>query len=220
MGLPVSRGGSGVGVPPASNRFATFLMWAILGSVIVAVGVAGVMSVMSARTRSLPVLGEVTDFSLTERSGRSVSLADLAGSPWVADFIFTRCTGVCPILSSRMKELQDLLHARPDVRLVSISVDPEHDTPDVLASYAERSGADPGRWLFLTGDWSATRRLVSEGFKLAVSRSEPGEVPEGELVTHSDRIVLVDREGRIRGYYHGTEEEAVERIADDLELLD
>jgi len=165
-------------------------------------------------------MGEVTDFTLTDRSGRSVSLSDLAGSPWVADFIFTRCTGLCPILSDHMRKLQEVLHARADVRLVSISVDPQHDTPKVLAAYAERNGADPGRWYFLTGDWVATRRLVSEGFRLAVSRGDPEEVAEGELVTHSDRMVLVDGRGRVRGYYHGTEDEAIDLLVADLELLE
>lgn len=197
------------------------MMWALLVSVLAAVGAVGVVSYMSARQEdeALPVLGQVTAFELTDRSGRSVGRGDLVGAPWVADFIFTRCTGICPILTSRMGELQALLHARPEVRLVSISVDPEHDTPEVLADYAGRQGADPGRWLFLTGDWQTTRRLVADGFKLAVSRADAGEAAEGELVTHSDRLVLVDARGRIRAYYHGSDDDVAIKVAEDIERL-
>jgi protein SCO1/2 len=171
------------------------------------------------RQAELPVLGQLPAFSLTERSGRMVTRNDLMGRPWVADFIFTRCTGICPLLSARMAGLQEFLDGRPDVTLVSISVDPQYDTPEVLARYADRHGADPDRWLFLTGEWEAIRTLVGEGFMLGVSRAKPGEVPDGELVTHSDRLVLVDGEGRIRGFYHGTEDDSVERLEADLERV-
>jgi protein SCO1/2 len=171
------------------------------------------------RQAELPVLGVLPAFSLTERSGRMVTRNDLMGRPWVADFIFTRCTGICPLLSARMAGLQESLAGRPDVKLVSISVDPQWDTPEVLARYADRHGADPDQWLFLTGEWDAIRKLVGEGFKLGVSRAKAGEVPDGELVTHSERLVLVDGQGRIRGYYHGTEDDSVEKLEADLQRV-
>lgn len=163
--------------------------------------------------------GQVPAFSLTESRGATVTAEDLKGKIWIADFIFTRCTSICPLLSASMVKVQSTLKGRGDVRLVSISVDPEYDTPEVLDRYADRFRADRALWLFLTGDWMAIHRLVGDGFKLAVERGDPNELPVGELVTHSDRMVLVDREGRIRGYYHGTEEEGVSLLLRDLDLV-
>jgi protein SCO1 len=159
----------------------------------------------------------VPAFTLVERSGRPISRDDLAGLPWVADFIFTRCSGMCPALSTRMAELrrqvrEQGLHAR----LVSFSVDPSHDTPEVLRDYAARFGADDG-WLFVTGDRAALYELIGQGFRLSVAeRAAPPADDTGELITHSDRFVLVDAAGRIRGYYHGSEPDAVAALLRDL----
>lgn len=178
------------------------------------VGVGGVAYVQfarvdAARTRGvmgmgqeseLPVLADLPEFSLTERSGKTVTLNDLRGKVWVADFIFTGCAGPCPVMSKRMQTLQaELLRDRKDsVLCVSFSVDPENDTPEVLREYAETRGADPKRWLFLTGEKKKVRSLVADGFKLTV----PKTPEEEEELLHSTRFVLVDRKGRIRGYYY------------------
>jgi len=147
----------------------------------------------------LPVLAELPDFTLTERSGRKVSLSDLKGRVWVADFIFTTCAGPCPVMSRRMGKLQsELLRDRMDsVLCVSITVDPEHDTPPVLREYADSKGADPTHWLFLTGDTKAVRSLIIKGFKLTA----PQTPEEEKSLLHSTRLALVDRRGRVRGYY-------------------
>jgi len=167
----------------------------------------------------LPDLGAVPDFSLTEPSGSPVSLESLRGRIWVADFIFTRCTGACPLLSGRMLALQKALRGRDDFRLVSFSVDPDFDTPAVLRAYARDHGAESALWLFLTGPRVALQRLVGEGFHLAIAKAPEGTAAPGELITHSDRLVLVDREGRIRGYYHGSEEETVRHLLFDIDAL-
>lgn len=173
--------------------------------------------------------GAVPAFALVERSGRSVGLADLAGRPWVADFIFTRCTGTCPLLSSRMFAVQQALGgeegaeetAAPDVQLVSFSVDPDYDTPAVLAAYAERFKADSERWWFLTGERQALYALIVDGFHLGVQAASDDAVRAGsELITHSTRLVLVDRAGHIRGYYNAIEEDAVARLLADLRALE
>src|SRR5262245_31476896 len=117
-------------------------------------------------------LGEVADFALTERGGETVHRADLLGKVWVAAFGFTRCTGPCPQVSGTMARLQAELAGQPEVRLVSFSVDPDHDTPEVLRGYAQRFGADPQRWLFLTGPRDDLYRLIQESFHLAVQQSE------------------------------------------------
>jgi cytochrome oxidase Cu insertion factor (SCO1/SenC/PrrC family) len=158
--------------------------------------------------------GMAPDFNLTERSNRKVTRQDLAGKVWVADFIFTRCAGACPIMSSNMRKLQDQLF--PDIRLVSFSVDPYHDTPEVLTEYANRYGADRDRWLFLTGDPETVQKLSVGGFKLAL---DPTSGTEKEPITHSSRIVLVDREANIRGYYGTEEPKDLDRLIKDANNL-
>jgi protein SCO1/2 len=180
---------------------------------------AGTLAVAAAiacrRAEPLPVLGTLPPFTLTERSGRPVGSNDLSGSVWIADFVFTRCPDVCPVLSSRMAALQTPLATGDDpVRLVSLSVDPAHDTPAVLASYAEHYGAGPN-WLFLTGSRDATAALLRDGFRVAFADDGPSTAP----ITHSDRFVLVDRALQIRGYYHGSDPADVERLTADARRL-
>ena len=197
-------------------------IWGALGAVVTAVVAAGVWSLIDRQPDSdLPVLAEVPAFALTERSGRSVTEAELQGRPWVADFIFTQCSGVCPILSSRMAGLQRALKdARIQARLVSFSVDPTRDSPQVLRNYAERLRADPEGWLFVTGDRSRLYSLIGDGFQLSVAERAPNEAEDStDLITHSDRFVLVDRDLQIRAYYHGTDEDVVERVMADLQRL-
>ena len=171
-------------------------------------------------TEPLPVLGQVPDFSLIERSGQTVSLEDLKGQVWVADFVFTHCAGPCPLLSRRMQSLQEPLASYPDVRLVSFSVDPERDTPEVLAEYAKRYSAGD-RWLFLTGEKEPLYWLIMDGFKLGVDDGSAltAGVPGPGTITHSTRFVLVDRKGRIRAYYDGSSEDIAEQLLPDMQAL-
>ena len=162
----------------------------------------------------VPVYSTVPDFTLTERSDRTITRKDLAGKIWVADFIFTHCAGICPTMSANMEKLQARLPK--DVRLVSFSVDPQNDTPAVLTEYARRYNADPERWLFLTGDPQVMQKLSIEGFKLAM---DPTSGTEIEPITHSSRFALVDREGRIRGYYGMEDADSLDRIVADAGRL-
>ncbi len=200
-----------------SGRAISILVWGGLAVVLAVAIAAGVFNALvPVRDDNAP---RVPEFSLTERSGTVVTRADLAGSWWVADFIFTRCTGICPLLTARMAQLAQRL---PDVRLVSFSVDPAYDTPSVLSRYAEGAvpaGTAEGQWLFLTGPRETLYALIGGGFHLSVSDAAPSLAAEGELITHSDRLVLVDPEGYIRGYYHGTEEDAAAKVAEDLARL-
>jgi protein SCO1/2 len=164
-------------------------------------------------------LGQVPGFSLLDQRGERFEGGSLRGRVWVADFVFTRCAGACPLLSARMARLQQHLAgdaSGADVRLVSFSVDPEHDRPPVLAGYASRLGADPGRWVFLTGGRAELWELSSAGFKLPVGEA-PGD-PD-EPLFHSQKLVLVDRSGRIRGYYDALEDEGFEALERDLRRL-
>lgn len=184
----------------------------LVGAALVATGCS--------RPEPLPVLSEVPDFVLTERSGRSVSRADFEGEVWVADFIFTTCAGPCPLMSRHMARLQDRLGERK-VRLVSFTVDPERDTPEILAEYAKRYGADPDRWLFLTGEKQALYDMIRKGFLLAIddgSLSADGKPGPG-IITHSVKFVLIDGAGRIRGYYSGEEADVAEKILPGIDRL-
>ncbi|MFN0149791.1 MAG: SCO family protein [bacterium] len=196
------------------------LRWAIVVMGVLIVGLA----LASARLRGggragseLPVYGEVPAFALTESSGRTLSRDDLLGKPWIADFIFTRCSGTCPVMTSSMSGLHEAFAEARDVnelRFVSFTVDPEWDTPEVLRSYAEGIAADPERWLFLTGDRAAIYALSQQGFHLGAG----DDVATSEIM-HSTRFVLVDRAGRIRGYYDGMEPEAVAQLAKDARVI-
>jgi protein SCO1/2/putative membrane protein len=145
--------------------------------------------------------GEVGDFALTERSGQTVRKSDLLGKIWIASFEFTRCTMGCPQISATMERLQNDLARDPDVRLVTFTVDPKHDDTRQLREYADRYHADAERWLFLTGEEDEIYRLLDKSFHLPAEKNKDGD-PDN-AVAHSPKLVLVDRQGRIRGYFDG-----------------
>jgi protein SCO1 len=161
--------------------------------------------------------GSIPDFSLTDRSGSSVTLADLRGKIWIADFIYTTCTDTCPLQTAMMAKLQEEYSAKPDVHLVSFTVDPERDTPQALKLYAERYRADSQRWYFLTGQRDRILRLIQEGFHLSVAAAR--ETDARGMIPHSPRFVLVDKQARIRGYYDSREREALMRLKNDIDTL-
>ncbi|MCY2960358.1 MAG: SCO family protein [Planctomycetota bacterium] len=177
---------------------------------------SGTRSVLAAESDSAESFATVKPFRLTERSGAEVSLDTLKGRPWVASFIFTRCSGPCPRVSGSMKKVQALL-AGTDVRLVTFSVDPLHDTPEILREYALRFEADPERWLFLTGTLEAMRDVSFQSFQLPFERDEAQ--PVGQLVTHKTLLTVIDREGVIRGYYDGESDEGVAQAAARAQFL-
>ncbi len=145
-----------------------------------------------------PPLADVPAFTLTDSTGATVTKETFAGKVWVADFMFTSCPDVCPILSRHMAEVQAHYAGDDRVRLVSFSVDPTTDTPPVLAAYGARFGQDPARWLFLTGPIGDVKTVVVSGFKMVMDKtSAPGEP---SAVLHGERFVVVDETGRIRGY--------------------
>jgi protein SCO1/2 len=162
--------------------------------------------------------GPVPDFSLVERNGQPTTLADLRGQIWIADFIYTSCTDTCPLQTAEMAKLQEQWPPHSDLRLVSFSVDPDRDTPPVLAKYADKYNADASRWLFLTGDKEAISRLIQQGFRLSATPAlENGA--DGGVILHSPRFVLVDRAGEIRGYYDSRDREALRRLEADVGTL-
>lgn len=159
--------------------------------------------------------GPAPEFSLTERSGKTVNLADLRGKVWIADFIYTSCTDICPLLSAEMAKLQKRWRSQRDLRLVSFSVDPARDTPQVLTRYAQHFKADAGRWLFLTGDKEQMSRLVQGGFHLSAAPADDAAA-NGNVILHSSRFVVIDRAARIRGYYDSRDAATLQRMINDV----
>jgi|DewCreStandDraft_1066081.scaffolds.fasta_scaffold00348_61 protein SCO1/2 len=203
-----------IGSPPRTRRPQRFAFRRVLAAVFFAVSVVVPVTVAVRRVAEWmrpapPVLGQVPDFELTDQDGQSLSSRDLLGTVWVANFIFTRCRGVCPALTQQMQHFLQRCPAARELRVVSVSVDPATDTPPVLRRYAEERGALEPRWSFVTGAPEAVRALVTRGFRLALEeQGGRGDEP----IVHSDRFVLVDRNGRIRGYYHGLDSTALDRL--------
>jgi protein SCO1 len=146
-------------------------------------------------------------FELVDQRGQPFGLEDLKGRIWVADFVFTSCPTVCPKLTQRMKEIQHRAHHMGDAfRLVTFTVDPETDTPEVLSAYAASYHIDTRRWYFLTGPLRDVEPTVIQGFKMVMGKDE---VPAGSglfSIFHGEKLVLVDAEGAIRGYYDADDE--------------
>ncbi len=154
------------------------------------------------RPKAPPVLGTVADFALLNQDGRAVTLADLSNQVWVADIIFTRCAGSCPVMSQSMKSLQDVLPPASRAKLVTLTTDPEFDTPPVLKKYAERFGADSNRWMFLTGTKAEIGKLAADGLKLSAVPVKPEDRQNpADLFIHSTIFVIVDKQARLRGTF-------------------
>lgn len=180
--------------------------------------VEGTSSVLAAPASSPVQFSTVGEFDLLERGGTRLTREDLLGRPWVASFLFTRCTGPCPAVRSNLKKLETRLKGT-DAVLVTFSVDPAFDSPEVLAEYADSVQADPKRWLFVTGDPAVIHDLSRKSFQSAASQAPPGTASIGEQVSHSTRLVAVDKRGRVRGFYHGESDDQLDLLVARLEFL-
>lgn len=184
-------------------------LWIGVGLLIVILCATYVLSRLEPqRPGARRVLGRVVDFTLTNQFGAPVTLADLRGHVWVADIIFTRCAGPCPRMTQQMKALQDALPPDSGARLVTLTTDPDFDTPPVLRAYAERFGADPKRWLFLTGRKEQIAALAIESLKLTMQEKQPADRESpADLFIHSTLFVVVDKHGRLRDVFETTGED-------------
>ncbi|MBI3890110.1 MAG: SCO family protein [Candidatus Wallbacteria bacterium] len=178
-------------------------------------GAAGLPAGVPAAEK-MPATAPLPDFGLVDSAERKFTRKDLAGKTWIFDFVFTHCSGPCPMMSSRMGELQKQFAANPAIRLATITVDPERDTPRHLAQYAKELGARPDRWIFLTGGKEEIFRLSKQGFRLSVEENKPEVNATATMpLLHSTRLILVDSQSRVRGYYDATDAEAVGRLMSD-----
>jgi protein SCO1/2 len=190
------------------------LIWVALGIIIIGIAGATLWSVYGTKPEVTPAKESavsVPDFSLTNQQGELLALSDMAGKIWVADFIFTNCPTICPVMTQEMARLQSEFVADP-IYFVSFSVDPERDTSDVLSRYAAEYGADNRRWHFLTGEKEHIYELAKDGFSLAAGHN-------GSEVLHSTRFVLVASDGRIYGRYDSRSKPAMLRLRSDVNTL-
>jgi protein SCO1 len=160
------------------------------------------------------MLFPVPETQLVDETGKAVNLASMKGNVTVYDFIFTSCTGTCPIMTNNMRALTPKIDKSAPVRFVSISVDPARDTPAVLAEYAKRVRNDP-RWTFLTGERRQIVELSVKGFKLTAGDPMPG----GEPLLHSSKFAVADKNGVIRGYYDATDGTLPEQVSETVKAL-
>ncbi|MBC8133696.1 MAG: SCO family protein [Deltaproteobacteria bacterium] len=161
-----------------------------------------------------PVLGPVPAFSMTDQLGHAFGSRDLVGQVWVANFIFTSCQTMCPVLTQRMSEIaKRARHLGPTFHLVSFSVDPERDTPQRLNEYAAKHGVDAHKWAFLTGTMDAVQRAVVDGFKIGIDRQKTAD--DFWEIVHGEHLVVVDRRLQIRGYFDASPE-GTNRLLDAL----
>jgi cytochrome oxidase Cu insertion factor (SCO1/SenC/PrrC family) len=194
----------------ASSRTTQWLVFSVLAATCLLITGAFLRQEAERRglgAKPMPVLGTLADFQLTNQLGQAVTLASLKGKVWVADIIFTRCAGPCPLITRQMVRLQHALPAHLPVRFVSLTTDAAFDTPAVLQRYGERFGVAADRFYFLTGAREEIHRVATSskgGLMLVSVEKQPGErLNEGDLFVHSTRFVLVDKQGRIRAYFDG-----------------
>ncbi|MCH7403119.1 SCO family protein [Belliella kenyensis] len=176
---------------------------------------AGVENPLQACEFEEGIQHQIPEFNLISQNNETIGRTDMNGKVTIVDFFFTSCPSICPVMSTEMERVDDVFRNVEDVQIFSISIDPEYDTPEVLQSYAMKHNANPDKWHFLTGDKSDIYELARCGFILPTI---DGEGVADDFV-HSDKFVLVDGEGRIRGYYSGTSREDVDRLILETKIL-
>jgi protein SCO1 len=186
------------------------IFWTIPVFALFAIAAAVIINWAESSRAQVPVLGEVPRFSLTERSGKPVTQDNLKGHLTVVDFIFTNCRSICPTMTGNMSELYQLYNASDKVHFLSISVDPDRDSLEVLQRYANEHGVTDDRWLFARGALVDVAHLMEKGFMLAAD-----ELPSG----HPSQFILVDEKGQIRGYYSNEDETGLPRIKMHIQEL-
>jgi protein SCO1/2 len=192
------------------KNFKTLLIFVIIPAIILSMAFASFLMYKEVNKKQLPVLGRVYDFVLTDEKGDSFSFNKLKNKIWVVDFIFTTCSDICPIMTKNMAKLDKTFAAVDGIKLVSITVNPEQDSPEILKKYSEKYDANSKKWHFLTGSRDKIREIVLKSFKLG-SIEEP--------IFHSSYFTLVDQNGLIRGYYDGLETKDINKLFKDAASL-
>lgn len=194
--------------------------------IILIFGIWAVPKIVNTLTKSdLVTIGAVPDFEFTDQNGKTISNKDFEGKVYVAEFFFTTCPSICPIMNENMVKIQNEFLGNPKVGIASFTIDPEHDTPEVLNNYAKNNGITKLQWHLLTGEKEAIFKLANEGFNLYVGK---GSEAEGGF-EHSGYFALIDQEGNIRSriddignpiiYYDGLEDKQIQMLKDDIKAL-
>ena len=179
--------------------------------IIVAITLSGTYMMKDSKNDyQLPKLGSIPSFEFTDSDGNLISKKELTGKVWVADFIFTTCTMACPVMTGNMNLIHKAFKNNDKVRIVSISVYPEYDTPEILKEYASRYNANTNRWHFLTGPEENVKLVIKNGFKM-------GDYED--IIFHSEKFALVDQNGNIRGYYNGMKTDDIKTLKKDIRVL-
>jgi len=188
-----------------ASRRLPLTVWVGFGLLLCLLGLAYLLSVAQygkARQKALPVIDQIADFTLTNQDNQVVTLADLTNHVWVADIIFTRCAGSCPIMSTQMKSLQAALPPTSNAKLVTLTCNPSYDSPAIMKGYGERYGADFNRWMFLTGSTKELADLATTGLKLGATPVAPqNRTHPDDFFVHSTIFVVVDKRARLRGIF-------------------
>lgn len=207
--------------PSATNSFRRleWIVWGALIATVVGIAAAFVVSRVQQETiPPLPIIGPVGDFVLTNQHGQVVSAADLRGNVWVGNIIFTRCAGPCPLMTQAMADFQNSLPS--SVRLVTLTTDPDYDTPEVLKRFGEKYNADFRRWTFLTGSKEQIARLAVNGLKLtALEKPEPERAAPADLFIHSTLFVIIDPQGNLRAAYELEDPELRSKVPQQVRAL-
>lgn len=193
----------------AKQKWLIAFMWIVAGLAVLLAAAARFLARPSVQD---PTLYDVPSFALTDQNGQTVTDASLRGNVWVAMVFFTQCPGICPAMMAQMRKIQQAVpHA--DVKIVSFSLDPEHDTPETLKAYADRLQADQSRWHLLTGP-KQTMFEVARGLKLAAAPAH-GDQP----ITHTQKVLLIGRDNRVRGIYDSGNQASMDKLAHDAREL-
>ncbi len=221
--------------PPGNQGRAFYLRLVLIALLGVLVGISviwtgGLNRFIPPSAAALDDYGPAPSFRLTDQLGRPITSEELTGKVVLVDFIYTSCTDICPLLSEQMRTVQERLGAAnllgSRAQLISFTVDPARDSPEVLRAYAERYRADPQAWRFVTGPESYVMAVIVNGFHIGVQTTPPNALPIGDTaspdgsyeVLHSGRLVLIDRAGRIRAYYD-TRGLDIDRVVRDIRAL-
>ncbi|MBC7387659.1 MAG: SCO family protein [Opitutaceae bacterium] len=176
-----------------------------------------VENTLNGKTVSDTIFHKIPDFSFLSNSGDTVTQEISRDKIYVADFFFTTCPGICPQMSSQLKRVQEAFIDNPDILILSHTVDPETDTKEVLDAYAKKYKAIPGKWFFMTGEKNKIYDLAQKGY--FISALEDSNYSDADRFIHSDKLILVDKDKQIRGYYNGTDEKDVDRLILEISVL-
>ena len=203
------------------SRKANFLVWgALILTAICIVGAFVIQRLQRQPTVPFRAINQVPAFTLTNQFGQPVTLTNLLGSVWIADIIFSRCAGPCPKMNQTMRELQAAVPTNSPVKFVTLTTDPENDTPEVMKNMADELGANHARWFFLTGSKEEIARVAIGGLKLAAVEKAPGERENpADLFIHSTIFVLVDKKGTVQAAFDRDDPNFKSSLLDAVNLL-